>query len=136
MTQKLYKNDPWLQMSEQQKILTSSCDGGKVGELIGYIEHQRDIYRKNVEDLLNKLDPDRHKVDEPVDDPEEKENLPQSGFTGFTHKPKIILKSRVMMGLMLKLISSRSRLISWIGTASNKLESFHTCVASIFPNAF
>ena len=136
MTQKLYKNDPWLQMSEQQKILTSSCDGGKVGELIGYIEHQRDIYRKNVEDLLNKLDPDRRKVDEPVDDPEEKENLPQSGFTGFTHKPKIILKSRVMMGLMLKLISSRSRLISWIGTASNKLESFHTCVASIFPNAF
>ena len=136
MTQKLYKNDPWLQMSEQQKILTSSCDGGKVGELISYIEHQRDIYRKNVEDLLNKLDPDRRKVDEPVDDPEEKENLPQSGFTGFTHKPKIILKSRVMMGLMLKLISSRSRLISWIGTASNKLESFHTCVASIFPNAF
>lgn len=136
MTQKLYKNDPWLQMSEQQKILTSSCDGGKVGELISYIEHQRDIYRKNVEDLLNKLDPDRRKVDEPVDDPEEKENLPQSGFTGFTHKPKIILKSRVMMGLMLKLISSRSRLISWIGTASNKLESFHTCVTSIFPNAF
>ena len=112
MTQKLYKNDPWLQMSEQQKILTSSCDGGKVGELIGYIEHQRNIYRKNVEDLLNKLDPDRHKVDELVDDPEEKENLPQSGFTGFTHKPKIILKSWVMMGLMLKLISSRSRLIS------------------------
>ena len=136
MTQKLYKNDPWLQMSEQQKILTSSCDGGKVGELISYIEHQRDIYRKNVEDLLNKLDPDHRKVDEPVDDPEEKENLPQSGFTGFTHKPKIILKSRVMMGLMLKLRSSRSRLISWIGTASNKLESFHTCVASIFPYAF
>ena len=83
-------------MSAQQKILLSSCNGGKVGELIGYIERQRDVYRKNVEDLLNKLDPDRRKLqtDQPVD-PEEKENVPKSGFTGYTHKPKIILKSKV-----------------------------------------
>ena len=44
-------------MSEHQKILLSSCNGGKVGELIGYIERQRDIYRQNVEELLDKLDP-------------------------------------------------------------------------------
>jgi hypothetical protein len=42
-------------MTEQQKLLLSSCNGGKVGELVGYIERQRDIYRKNVEELLDKV---------------------------------------------------------------------------------
>jgi hypothetical protein len=81
-------------MSEQQKILLSSCNGGKVGELIGYMERQRDIYRQNVEQLLDKLDPDRRKVASDLLQMEDKENLPK-GFTGFTHKPKVILRSKV-----------------------------------------
>ena len=85
-------------MSEQQKILLSSCNGGKVGELIGYIERQRDIYRRNVEELLDKLDPDRRKIGEELEP--DKENLPE-GFTGFTHKPKFILKSKVNKDLVL-----------------------------------
>ena len=46
------------QMEKQQEILLKNNDGKKVSELLGYVEKQRNVYRSNIKQLLNKLDPD------------------------------------------------------------------------------
>ena len=49
------------ELKRQQSILIqsgSSEDYGKIKELIGYIEHQRNVYKDSVERLIGKLDPD------------------------------------------------------------------------------
>ena len=46
------------QMEKQQEILMKNTDGKKVSELIGYVEKQRNVYRNNIKQLLNKMDPD------------------------------------------------------------------------------
>ena len=43
----------------REDILMANTNGKKVKELVGYMEKQRNIYKSNVEQLLNKLDPDR-----------------------------------------------------------------------------
>ena len=45
-------------MEKQQEILMKNTDGKKVSELIGYVEKQRNVYRNNIKQLLNKMDPD------------------------------------------------------------------------------
>ncbi len=46
-------------MEGQADILMANTNGKKVKELITYMERQRSIYKNNVEQLLDKLDPDR-----------------------------------------------------------------------------
>jgi len=54
-------------LEQKQKILLKSKSNNsnsdqQVQELIGYIEAQRDVYKNNVERLLDNLDPDRRKT--------------------------------------------------------------------------
>ena len=52
------------QMEKQQEILLKNTNGHKVSELMGYVDKQRNIYRNNVQQLLNKLDPDGRTLQE------------------------------------------------------------------------
>ena len=58
---KIRKNqkDKITQMEKQQEILLKNTNGHKVSQIIGYVDKQRNIYRSNTKQLLNKLDPDR-----------------------------------------------------------------------------
>ena len=54
------------ELRRQQSILIKSGspdDYGKIKELIGYIEHQRNVYKNNVERLIGRLDPDGSKTE-------------------------------------------------------------------------
>ena len=51
-------------MEKQQEILLKNTNGHKVSELMGYVDKQRNIYRNNIQQLLNKLDPDGRTVEE------------------------------------------------------------------------
>merc|ERR1712029_919384 len=46
------------------EILLKNTNGHKVSELMGYVDKQRTIYRNNVQQLLNKLDPDGRTLQE------------------------------------------------------------------------
>ena len=48
-------NDKIVQMEKQQEILLKNTNGHKVSELMGYVDKQRNIYRNNIQQLLNKL---------------------------------------------------------------------------------
>lgn len=52
------------QMEKQQEILLKNTNGHKVSELLGYVEKQRNVYRTNIKQLLNKLDPDGRTLSE------------------------------------------------------------------------
>ena len=51
-------------LEKQQEILLKNTDGHKVSELIGYVDQQRNIYRNNVKQLINKLDPEGRTLQE------------------------------------------------------------------------
>ena len=57
-------NDKISQMEKQQEILLKNTNGHKVSELMGYVDKQRNIYRNNIQQLLNKLDPDGRTLEE------------------------------------------------------------------------
>ena len=63
---KIKKNlkDKINQMEKQQEILLKNTNGHKVSELLGYVDKQRNIYRSNIQQLLNKLDPEGRTLEE------------------------------------------------------------------------
>ena len=58
------QKDKISQMEKKQEILLKNTNGHKVGEILGYVDKQRNIYRSNVKQLLNKLDPERRTLEE------------------------------------------------------------------------
>ena len=58
---KIRKNqkDKITQMEKQQEILLKNTNGHKVSQILGYVDKQRNIYRNQSKQLLNKLDPER-----------------------------------------------------------------------------
>ena len=52
------------QLEKQQEILLRNTNGKKVGEIIGYVDKQRAVYRNNIKQLLNKLDPKGRALEE------------------------------------------------------------------------
>jgi hypothetical protein len=52
------------QMEKRETILLKNTNGHKVTELIGFMDKQRNVYRSNVKQLLDKLDPDRRALEE------------------------------------------------------------------------
>ena len=72
---------------------SEKIDHSKIQELIVYIESQRDIYRNSVEQLLNKLDPQRiSKLAHEIDNTE---GISDSNNQFLLKKPaKVILKSK------------------------------------------
>ena len=45
-------------LEKQQEILLKNTNGEKVSEILGFVEKQRNVYRNNIQQLLNKLDPE------------------------------------------------------------------------------
>ena len=58
------QKDKISQMEKKQEILLENTNGHKVGQILGYVDKQRNIYRSNVKQLLNKLDPERRTLEE------------------------------------------------------------------------
>ena len=62
------------ELKRQQHIWLQTCSAdnyGKVKELIGYIEHQRNVYKESVERLIGKLDPDGSRVEKSLAEADE-----------------------------------------------------------------
>ena len=53
-----------VQLEKKQEILLKNTNGKKVSEIIGYVDQQRSIYRSNIKQLLNKLDPQGRSLEE------------------------------------------------------------------------
>ena len=67
------------ELKRQQSILIqsgSSDEYGKIKELIGYIEHQRNVYKDSVERLIGRLDPDGSRAEKSLIEAN-KQNEPQ-----------------------------------------------------------
>ena len=93
-----------VQLEKQNEILLKNTNGKKVSEILGYVDKQRSMYRNNVKQLLNKLDPkgraleEFEKYDEDLKvntvGPSTKVNLnvmtTKTKTTQETEKPKII----------------------------------------------
>ena len=87
------------QLEKQQEILLKNTNGKKVGEIIGYVDKQRAVYRDNIKQLLNKLDPkgraleEFEKYDQEVeispDGPSTKINLPPKFHQNENIPPKV-----------------------------------------------
>ena len=53
-----------VQLEKQNEILLKNTNGKKVSEILGYVDKQRSMYRNNVKQLLNKLDPKGRALEE------------------------------------------------------------------------
>ena len=88
------------ELKRQHSILIksgSSDDYGKVKELIGYIEHQRNVYKDSVERLIGRLDPDGSRAEK---------SLTEAGAKNESHP-----KGKTTSAQVLKDIQNQSRRI-------------------------